>query len=394
MASNLATAVPGLGMMVSRYASGELSLGGLNILAGLPSENVIAFSYEDHTDDQGDSLIVEIADPSRTWMLNYCPKKGSECTAKVKVSNWTTLGDSRTLDCGSLWIDEISYAGPPNVVAVKATSIPPDGIKGEQQSDGWEETSLRQIAEEKAKKHGLSVVWATKKAPPVEARIDQNETPDIEFLRDKAKDQGLNVKLFNKQLIFYSEEEYEAQPGVFTITYGGSSILSFMFTSRLHDTYQKAEVSSVSPDTGNLVEGEFEDKDPASAKRGTTRHNIRVEDDSEGEGGEGGDGGNGERGKVGGGYPPYGIEIDTDADPASNERAKEKAKHHLRAKNKREKTATFRMFGNPDYLSGLNVDLVGFGLFDGKWFIESTVHEVGSNGYQTELKLHLALEGY
>jgi Bacteriophage probable baseplate hub protein len=374
--------------MTARHASGELSLGGIDILASLSSQNVIAFSYEDHTDDQGDSLIVEIADPSRSWMKDFLPKKGSECTAKIKVYNWTTPGDSRTLDCGSFWLDEINYAGPPNVVAVKATSIPPDGIKGEQNNFGWENSSLRQVAEEKAAKHGLSVVWATKKAPPVEQRIDQNETPDLEFLRDRAKDQGLNVKLFNKQLIFYSEEEYEAQPGVFTITYGASSILSFAFASRLHDTYQRAEVSDVNPDTGNHIEGEFEDKDPASTKKGTTRHQERIEDDSEGGEGNGGDGGEGRAG-----YPPYGVEIDLDSDPASTARANEKAKHKLRAKNKREKTATFRMFGNPDYLSGLNAELVGFGIFDGKWFIESTVHEIGSNGYQTELKLHFAL-GY
>jgi uncharacterized protein len=375
--------------MTARYASGELSLGGINILASLSSENVIAFSYEDHTDDQGDSLIVEIADPSRSWMKNYLPKKGSECTAKIAVYNWVSPGDSRSLDCGSFWLDEINYAGPPNVVAVKATSIPPDGIKGEQQSYGWDNMSLQQVAEEKAGKHGLTLVWATQKAPAVEARIDQNETPDIEFLRDKGKDQGLNVKLFNKQLIFYSEEEYEARPAVFTITYGGSSILSFMFTSRLHDTYQKAEVSYTSPDTGTVIEGEFNDPDPASSKRGTTRHNIRVESEEEGEGGDGGDGGELREGST----PGYVTEVNLDPDPASNERANEKAKHHLRAKNKREKTATFRMFGNPDYLSGLNAELVGFGIFDGKWFIESTVHEVGSNGYQTELKMHAVL-GY
>jgi uncharacterized protein len=378
--------------MTARYASGELSLGGIDILASLSSENVIAFSYEDHTDDQGDSLIVEIADPSRSWMKDYLPKKGSECTAKVKVYNWTTPGDSRSLDCGSFWLDEISYAGPPNVVAVKATSIPPEGIKGEQQSYGWEETSLRQVAEEKAGKHDLTLVWATQKAPAVEARIDQNETPDLEFLRDRAKDQGLNVKLFNKQLIFYSEEEYESRPAAFTITYGSSSILSFMFTSRLNDTYQKAEVSYVDPETGGHVEGEFEDTDPASTKKGTTRHTERVEDEGEG-GGNGGNGGDGGEGREA--HPEYigGDTIDYDPDPASNAKATEKAKHKLRAKNKREKTATIRTFGNPDYLSGLNVELVGFGIFDGKWFIESTVHEVGSNGYQTELKLHVAL-GY
>jgi uncharacterized protein len=387
--ANLAN-VPGLGLMSARYASGELSLGGLNILAGLPSESVIAFSYTDNTNDQADDLIVEIADPSRSWMKTYAPKKGSECTGKIKVYNWINPGDSRSLDCGTLFIDEIGYAGPPNVVAIKATSIPTDGIKNEQVSESWNETSLREIAQEKADKHGMTLVWATKQAPPVEQYIEQNETPDLEFLRDKAKDMGLQVRMFNKQLIFYSEEEYEAQPSVFTITYGASSILSYSFISRLNDVYAKAEVAYSNPDSGGVIKGDFHPLKPPEGAKATTRYTQRMEDE-ETEGG--GDGGGLERAGTDPGYIG-GDTISYDPHPLAGSKAQNLAKNKLRAKNKHEKEATIRMFGNPDYLSGLNAELVGFGLFDGKWFIEASTHEVGSNGYQTELKLHAALEGY
>jgi phage protein D len=45
-------------------------------------------------------------------------------------------------------------------------------------------------------------------------------------------------------------------------------------------------------------------------------------------------------------------------------------------------------------LSGLCVELQGFGMFDDKWFVESSTHEIGASGYTTNLKLRTALKGY
>jgi phage protein D len=122
-------------------------------------------------------------------------------------------GDSRELDCGTFFLDQIDFAGPPNTVSIKATSIPCDGIKTTKRYRAWENTGLQEIAAQIAGEHGLGLVWDTKEVPK-DPRIDQVEMPNLEFLRDRAKDFGLSLKLFNKQLILYSEEEYEQKGAV------------------------------------------------------------------------------------------------------------------------------------------------------------------------------------
>jgi phage protein D len=374
-----AAGIPGIGMMAARYASGSLTLGGLDILAGLPSESIISFSYIDNTNDQADDLSVEIADPSRSWMQTYLPKKGAECTAKIKVSNWLMPGDSRELDCGTFFLDQIDFAGPPNTVAIKASSIPQDGIKTTKRYRAWEDTGLQDIAAQIAGEHGLGLVWDTAEAP-ARKRVDQVEMPNLEFLRDLAKDFGLSLKLFNKQLIFYSEAEYEQKGAIFVLTYGAANILSYAFSSKLDQTFKKAKNAYVDPETGELIEGDFEPGEPPEGTEAEDMYNERVES-------EGGGGG-------GAATRASGLVDFANTSGAAAEAATKKAKSKLREKNKREREGSVTIFGSPDYLSGLCVQLQGFGIFDEKWFIESTTHDLGAGGYMTSLKLRVALKGY
>jgi uncharacterized protein len=377
-----AAGIPGIGLAAARYAIGEFSAGGINILGGV-SESVVSFSYTDNTNDQADDLSVEVADPSRTWMQSL-PKKGSECTAKIKVSNWLMPGDSRELDCGSFYLDQIDFQGPPNTVTIKASSIPQDGIKTTKRYRAWENTGIQQIAAQIAGEHGLGLVWDAI-AAPIAKRIDQVEMPNLEFLRDRAKDYGLSLKLFNKQLILYSEEQYEAKGAVYTIIYGASNILSYSFSSKLDQTFASATDSYVDPETGELIEGVFQAPEPPEGQEAIDKYNERVE----GEGGGGGGGGGG-----GATTRASGLVDFKSTGGAASAAATTKAKSKLRERNKHEKEASLTIFGNPDILSGLCVELQGFGMFDDKWFVESSTHEIGASGYTTNLKLRAALKGY
>ena len=72
-----------------------------------------------------------------------------------------------------------------------------------------------------------------------------------------------------------------------------------------------------------------------------------------------------------------------------------KCKAKLRHKNKKEHETSFEVIGNIEYLSGLTLQTVGFGLFDKKWIIETSNHEIkGKEGYVTKMKLRGTLVGY
>lgn len=381
-------AIPGIdaasaafGLLTSRHAGGSFTVGGIDLLLGLASQSILSFGYMDNTSDQADNLTIQIADPARTWMQTYLPKKGVECTAEIKVFNWTTLGDMRTFDCGIFWLDQIDFAGPPNVVSVSAVSIPVvTGIKNEKRWQGWEGTDMQKVAEQIATDNGMTLKWDTKQYAAFKLdRIDEEGSPDLEFLREKLREQSLNFKIHKKQIVVYSEEELESRPAVYVITYAMDNIIDFQFSSKLDDTYKEAEVTYSSPKTGTTLKEGFSAPNPPPTEA-VERSNERLQDEL-GYGGSSDDM-----------LREFSAPINTAT--SGSEEAKRKAKAKLREKNKKEKECMMTFLGNPDYRSGLNVQLVGFGIFDGKWFISSAVHEISSDGYKTSLAMRACLDGY
>lgn len=382
MALGLTAIGAAAGFMTARHAGGSLTIGGIDIMLGAASQSVLSFTYTDNTSDKADDLSIEIADPARTWMRTYLPKKGVEGQATIKVYNWIAPGDTRLIDCGVFWLDEIGFTGPPNTVSIRATSVPIiTGIKTQKKFRFWEGMTLMDIASQIAVENGLALVWDTKENPKF-TRVDE-QMPDLEFLRDKAKDGGLSIKIYKRQLVMYSEEEYEARPAVYVLLYGASNILGYAFTSRLNDMYKSARNAYVDPKTGKLIETTYEAPEPPEGSDSVLESNVRV-DEPEGEG----------DGAPEGRRPREIVDsVDYSGSDAGGQ-GLAIAKGKLRQKNKHEKEATFLVVGNPDYLSGLNVQLLDFGIFDGKWFISSSTHSITDAGYVTELKLRGCLNGY
>jgi uncharacterized protein len=378
--AGLMSAIPGT--LTARHAGGSLVVGGVDLLAGLASQSILSFAYTDNTSDMADDLSVQIADPARTWMQNFLPKKGVECTAQIKVFNWKMPGDTRQIDCGVFWLDQIDFKGPPNTVSISASSVPViSGIKNQKKFRSWENQNLTEIAQQIASDNGLTLMWDTKQNPMVQ-RADQVDSADLEYIRDKVKECSLSLKIFKRQLVVYSEEEYEARPPVYLLTYGMANILNYSFSSKLDDTYKSATNAYLDPDTGKVLESTFE---PGEAPEGTGSE-LMLNETIDGPPDEG-EGGEGKLREGDGGFIDY-----TTGSQASDETAKTKAK--LRDKNKREKESSILVAGNPSYISGLNVQIAGFGTFDGKWFISSSVHQISSAGYTTELRMRACLSGY
>ncbi|WP_443683438.1 phage late control D family protein [Phascolarctobacterium faecium] len=69
------------------------------------------------------------------------------------------------------------------------------------------------------------------------------------------------------------------------------------------------------------------------------------------------------------------------------------AKKRLREKNKDEVTGSLNMLGNFVLLSGVTVNLLGFGAFDGRYLITRASHDIGS-GYTTNIDVRRCLNGY
>jgi hypothetical protein len=377
--------------LTARQALPSIIIGGTDILKGVQSQYLLSFSYTDNTTDQADDLSVEIADPKRDWMMTYLPKKGVEFKASIATVNWDGFG-SRILKCGTFFVDNVGIRGPPNTVTMRGTSIPVEsGIKTEKRTKSWENSELQSIAGDVAQKNGLSLFYDTKNNPMLK-RADQMEKADIQYIRERAKEFGLSVKIHDKKLVIYSEQEYEARDAAFTLKYGASNILSYDFNSKADDTYESSENAYVNPETGKLTKTEFTPpKKPDGGAAPVLKTNERVSYSKDGYMQSGF-----QRIRASG-FDAYDFVNDAPAQNSgkgseTKERSTDLAKSKLREKNKKERICTLTVVGNLSYLSGINFTLAGFGIFDDKWFAESTIHEISESGYTTQLKLRTALE--
>lgn len=370
--------------MLARRAYVSLVINGEDIMLGLASQNIKSFCYTDNTSDKADDLSICIADPERTWMLRYLPtaKKGIECEAKIGIYDWAAPMNTRLFECGIFYINHVDFKGPPNQVDIKATSIPPNGVKHQKKYKSWENSNLKEISGQIASANNLTLFYDTQENPVVK-RTDQVDKSDIEYLRDRCKEAKLSLKIHKKQLVVYSEEEYEARDPLFELVYGATNILEWGFNSKNEDTHSGAKNSYVNPETGKITETEFKPPEPPEGTSSKLILNEGIENEPDDQGSSGNidswnDDPNVNKGKGKGG----------------KKNSERKCKAKLREKNKKEHQCSIKTAGNIDYLSGLNIQTVGWGIFDRKWFIESSVHEVSSGGYTTDLKLRGALKGY
>lgn len=382
----------------ARQARPMLLVGGVDIIAGVSGEHIMAFSYTDNTTDNADGIELALADPNRRWLETYMPEEGIECEARIAISSWRNPADRRVLECGTFWIDEIDFSGPPNVIKIKGNSAPvTKGIKDTKKNKAWNSADIQTVGKAIAAENDLTFVYDVQQAPVTVKRTDQVDKSDLEYFRNKCKDAGLSLKIYKKQLVVYNEKEYEARDPSFTFAYGSGNLLSWDFALRLADVYAEAEASYINPETGKLTKVKVSPKNVPKTKAKLSVNERLDYQPSDLIGG-----GPARRGEPA--FAPY-LEGGgwANDDPAANNgkgkggkaAAKNKAEKKLHEKNKKNKCWTLEMTGDPMYLSGLTCLVAGFGTnFNDKYFIETVAHDIGGSGYRSKLKLRKAIAEY
>jgi len=70
------------------------------------------------------------------------------------------------------------------------------------------------------------------------------------------------------------------------------------------------------------------------------------------------------------------------------------ARKRLREKNLEENMARMTLIGDTNLVAGVNIDIKGFGSFDGKYYITQAKHNYSSSGYTVEIEMHKTLGSY
>lgn len=320
---------------------------GTNISADV-APYVIGFRYVDNAAGKVDDLTLTLRDDEGLWVGAWAPTKGDTITVTIRLKGppGTPVG---AIPCGQFTVDEISASGPPRQFEIKAASVPVDrSIRRQKKSRAWEAVTLYQIASDMAGTGGLALYYD---APEIEySRRDQHDETDLAFLDRLCIEEGLSLKVTDQQLVIFSEERAESTAALGT--YAPETVESWRLTTQAHDVFAACTVAYTDPDTGKTLEYTFRDPNVTDGK--TKKLPRRVD---------------------------------------SLAAAERLAKKELRLANKHETTGSITVRGEPQNYAGGNITLADFGLFSGKYAIESVTHSVG-NGYTQALEIRKVLEGY
>ena len=159
------------------------------------SAYVLSIEYSDYEHGQSDEITITFEDTQKLWQNAWIPSKGDTLRVFIGYEN------EKLLNCGLFEIDEIEYDSPPDTLTVKALASAITKPLREENSKGYENKTLKQIAQEIAQKHNLTLIGNIDDIK-IE-RITQNQESDLAFLKRIAEEYGYIFKIADGSLVFY-----------------------------------------------------------------------------------------------------------------------------------------------------------------------------------------------
>lgn len=333
-------------------------------------EYLVSVDYTDELTGKADDLQLTLNDPKWLWLSDWFPDKGATLEGKICTKYWNSTTEAeKYLSMGKFEIDEIEASGAPNIVKIKAVSIPDNTtLRGTQITKHWEKITIQKIAKEKADNAKLELHYEAEEDHVLD-RVEQTEISDLEFLNKLCTDHGLALKVSDGTIVIFEEKKLEdAEPSICFIrpqtqiteaivnannqTLRMLEVSSWSFTTSLRDVYKECRVEYQKGKTKEKIVGTFTDPNKTEGK--TLLVKEEVTDQAE---------------------------------------AIRKAKKALRDKNKDEISAKIDLQGDTDLSAGITVIVKGFGKFDGKYLMTTVRHSVGGQ-YKCSITMRRCLNGY
>lgn len=348
--------------MDTRRATAVVLYNNTDITADL-NKYLKLISYTDNLSGEADDLQITLEDRAGLWESAWMPDKGATLDVSIVLHEWDGL-KNYVQRLGLFEIDEITSSGYPSEVQIKAVSVPDNNnLRGAERTRSWEKAELKRIANDIATEAGLTLYYDVKEYNPVIDRAEQTEQSDLSFLYKLCADYGLALKICDKQVVIFDEADYEAAEAVALVpkpkgsfSAGSLKVLdmlkSYSLRSKVRDVYKSCHVKYQDSSTKQKIEATFAAPDKKIGK--TLEVNEQV---------------------------------------ASIADAERLAKKKLREKNSDEVTGSFSFLGNPELAAAVNIQLSGFGAFDGKYIITKAQHDI-SSGYTTSIDVRRCLDGY
>ncbi len=300
--------------------------------ADITSE-IDSISYSDGVGDQSDTAQLKIY--GEKWLSSWHPGKGDKFTLDFGYTG-------RMVPAGTFFVDQFETSGPPDQHIIKGLAIPLNADLRTRKSKAYENISLATIAGEIAQRAGLVLSGITR--PVIVERTTQNRQSDVSFLLRLARKYGYVFTIKGSQIVFTDVFTLEKEPPVLSVS--KSELSAWSFTDQVSQVYWAAENKYFSNSKGEKIEASEQGDKESGADVLQIRE--RVENQA---------------------------------------LAGDVTKARLHEKNKNRVTVRFSLVGNPFLSAGIVIELAGFGVFSGNYFLENVTHafEVGT-GYKTDVE--------
>lgn len=321
-----------------RQPAWRLTIGGRDVTRDLIGD-ALSIVYTDHAHGEADDVEVQLDNSSGRYYGSWAPSKGLALTLHVGYRG------EPLVPCGSFEIDEISAEGPPDTVTIKALATGVTPSIRTRRSVAHEGLTLRELAETVATRHGLTVTGTIGHIHL--GRITQHDERDLRFLKRIAQDYGYVFAVKGQQLVFHEFAQLDSgASGGAEIPIARTDLTRYVLRDKSVEQYKAAEVRYHDPET-----------------KQTVRH---VESTSRTTGST--------------------LVVPARTENAADAQARAQAALHQKAR--REQEGTLSMEGNPRCVSGNRPQLFGFGVFNGLWTIDTSVHSLSkSEGYTTQVEI-------
>ena len=298
---------------------------------------VLSVTYTDYEHGKSDEIDIKLEDRDHIWKSFWYPQKGDLISLKIGYEG------EPLLPCGSFEIDEIELSAPPDVVSIKGLATNIKKALRQNNTKAYENKTLKQIAEEIAKKHRFEIVGEIKDIKI--KRITQKQERDLSFLKRLAEDYGYIFKIADGKLVFYELDKLESANAVYVIN--RKDMISFSLRDKTHELYNACVVSYHDPKTKKLIT--HTEKADGVVKGDILKINERWE---------------------------------------NKEQAIAKAKAAIARRNSLQTEGNITVIGNPKLVAGSNIEVSGLYTLNGKYHIQSSRHTTDrSSGYRTELEV-------
>lgn len=350
--------------MLARRLEASVLYNNKDISADLAS-HLTGLNYTDNLSGEADTLDLTLEDKAGIWQNAWFPEKGATLGTTLTTLNWESLyAGTKSLKLGLFEIDEIGSSGYPSTVQIRSVSIPNNNkLRGVERTRSWEKAELKTIANDVASGAGMELTYDTEDNPTLE-RAEQTEQSDLAFLLALTKDHGLALKITENKVVIFDEAKYEQEEPKITIVKPGTSffmgsdgvyvteVLSYSLSNKTRDIYKACHVKYQHGKKKEIIEATFNDPDKKDGKTLEVKEEVQ--------------------------------------NIAEAERL---AKKKLREKNCEEWTGSITVVGNLNLVAAVTINLLGFGVYDGKYIITRASHSVVS-AYQTSVDIRRCLNGY